>query len=112
MSKEWDLPAALDWVVGECWKQITNEKPQTEAFIFPEKLRPTDPPYSLILKAIEWLKMEKWIEFVYASSLSDKEGIPRSINKISFTGEGMWSIERQLEENPAQLPRYVLMLGG
>jgi hypothetical protein len=99
MSKQWDKFSAADWTVQECWRQITNNKPQTNAWLPASIVGPDDPPWEIVLEAVDLLVQFQWIEFEnYSYSLSHSG--PSSVNRIAFTGRALEEIKRQLEENP------------
>ena len=105
MSKKWNKSNAADWVVQNCWEQITGPKPQTHAWLQAGNISKDDPPWEIVLDAVDLIILYSWIEFErYGYSLSH-EG-PSSVNKISFTEAAEEDIERQLKESPDSPIRF------
>ena len=105
MSKEWNKFNAADWVVQNCWEQITGPKPQTHAWLQASNISKDYPPWEIVLDAVDLIVLNRWIEFGgYGYSLSHPG--PSSVNEISFTKVAQEDIERQLKESPDSPIRF------
>ncbi len=99
MTQEWDWQLVADWVVQDCWEQITGPKPQTEAWLQKSNPRPDGLSWSDVLEAVKLLEYNRWIDFE-GHNLALSPELISSVNYISFTHKATRSIRGQIEDNP------------
>jgi len=105
MKDEWDKFNAADWVIQNCWEQITGPKPQTHAWLLASDIGADDPPWKTVLEAVELILLYEWIDFKnYGYSLSDPGA--SSVNRISLTEKALADIKQQLEDHPESAIKF------
>jgi len=99
MDQELDQLTATNWVVQECWRQITGPKPQTKAWLRRDDERPDTISWEAVLEAVDLLYLYQWIEYA-GKGVSLTPELYTSVNAISFTDKAEEEIRRQLLSVP------------
>ena len=90
---------AINWVVQECWREITEAQPRTRAWLQRDDQRPDTISWEDVLKAVDVLKEYRWIDYL-SKGKSLTPDLYTSVNEIWFTTKAEADIRGQIEDNP------------